>query len=296
MYFVYVYDVTKKLFNNINEAKIVAKVLDISLDQVLFQDLNPSSKEQICIEETLNKFRIGYPLDYILQQVIFLGQRFFVDESVLIPRPETEFWAGNLINKIKSKKTDYQNLTLVDVGSGSGVIALALAKYFGHVVALDIDEKALKVFSTNLDNYNKTSILQKTKVSIIRSNLLENLPVNLVNGKWILVANLPYVPSEDQVSAAKNKIDFEPELAIFSGVDGLDLFRQLIIQLKTNFSHNLHNNLPDEMYFELDPRNILEAKDYVIELLPIYDWLVERDENDLERILILSKKTDSNME
>lgn len=209
----------------------------------------------------------GYPIDYILEQVNILGLEFKLNKNVLIPRPETEwllqslsqYFNGQKVEQLKAAveflkplQKSLNRSLLVDIGTGSGLIALCLNKNFTHVLATD---KYLKVLKVATDNAKLNSIIN---VEFVQSDLLLNQAVQkqLKQSKnSLLIANLPYVPESDIFLAQQNRINFEPKTAIYSGQDGLQHFKKLLKQL------NKFQLKPGLCIFELDPRNIQKAFD-----------------------------------
>ena len=208
----------------------------------------------------------GYPVDYILEQVQILGLEFKLDESVLIPRPETE-WLIDSLNKyihgeiilefkLVNKRLEFLRLKenrnlILDLGTGSGLIALGMSGTFKKIIAVDKFEAALKTAKLN------TALNKIKNLEFYQSDLLNNPQLKqklLMHPGFILIANLPYVPTTDLENAKINKINFEPKTSIYSGLDGLGHFRRVLSQLKT-----LNLN-PSLLIFELDPRNIQKAQ------------------------------------
>jgi release factor glutamine methyltransferase len=231
----------------------------------------------------------GYPVDYILEQVNILGLEFKINKNILIPRPETE-WLIQLLNnyfdgkKVEELKDAVEFLTpfqktlnrslVVDIGTGSGLIALGLSQNFTHVLATDKYLKALKVAAGNARLNNITNI------EFVQSDLLLS-PVVLKQLKRsnnaLLIANLPYVPDSDLDKAFENRVNFEPKTAIYSGQDGLKHYKRLLNQLKR------FKLKPRLSIFELDPRNIQKAfnlgKKYFNQQIIVNDY------NDMPRFL-----------
>jgi release factor glutamine methyltransferase len=158
----------------------------------------------------------GEPLEYVLGQTTFAGHRIEVSPDVLIPRPETEI----LLEEI-AKLIDPAGLPVLDVGTGSGIIALALAKKFPalELVAVDISPAALAVARRNL--------AEALNVRIIESDLLAeaSLPARF----QLMAANLPYIP-DGEMPTLMREVQHEPKLALAGGPDGLDVIRRLIGQ------------------------------------------------------------------
>lgn len=158
----------------------------------------------------------GEPLEYLLGVTTFAGHRVQVCPDVLIPRPETE-----ILLEAVAKLIDPAGLPILDVGTGSGILALSLAKKFPQleIFATDISPAALAVARRNAENLGNIRFLE--------SDLMENkeLPERL----QIIVANLPYIPT-GQIDGLMREVRHEPRLALDGGADGLDLIRRLVTQ------------------------------------------------------------------
>jgi len=155
------------------------------------------------------------PLSYIRGQQEFYGRRFMVNPHVLIPRPETE----TLIELVLGLPLPRQ-FTAIDVGTGSGIIAvtLKLERPAAAVLAIDSTSEALEAAEQNARNLH-------AGVTFLQSNLLQNCPVQTAD---VVIANLPYVSRDWQRSP---ETDFEPANALFAGQDGLGLIYELIDQV-----------------------------------------------------------------
>jgi release factor glutamine methyltransferase len=158
----------------------------------------------------------GEPLEYLLGGTTFAGHRVTVTPDVLIPRPETEILLEEAI-----KLMEPEGLPVLDVGTGSGILALALAKKFPQleIVATDVSPPALAVARRNADGMGKIRFLE--------SDLMES--TSLPPCFQMIVANLPYIPS-GQIDGLMREVRHEPRLALDGGADGLDLIRRLITQ------------------------------------------------------------------
>jgi release factor glutamine methyltransferase len=186
------------------------------------------------------------PLQHILGVAPFYGLELSVTPDVLIPRPETERLAELVLESVKSLKAP----KILDVGTGSGAIALAIKheRPDAMVMATDISAKALDIAKQNAKKY-------KLDVMWLESNLLQ-YPEARAFAKTcnVLVANLPYLPVSDKESVSPEVLH-DPDLALYAGHDGLELFRRLegeafeTVQPKTL------------CFFELDPRNVEIAFD-----------------------------------
>ena len=158
------------------------------------------------------------PLQYIEEYVPFYSISLKVDERCLIPRPETEYLVQIIKDNIESPKK------VLDVGTGSGCIALMMKSIFpnSEVTGIDISEDAIELA-------NENSKLNSLEVSFFQSNLLENVKET---DHDLIVANLPYIPTENLNELDREVIDYEPLTALNGGKDGLEIVSNLIHQLE----------------------------------------------------------------
>lgn len=198
-----------------NMEHLLAKVLECSRMQLYTQFDRPLEEATLApLREALKKRGEGIPLQHLLGEVHFHGRDFICDGRGLIPRPETE----ELVEMIL-KQLPEENLQILDVGCGSGVIGLSLAaeKPISHVTLVDVSEDALSLTRENADK------LEVRNVELLRSDLLDQ-----VKGSFdLIVANLPYVPESEAATMAR-ELSHDPALALFSGADGMDLLRRFI--------------------------------------------------------------------
>jgi len=157
------------------------------------------------------------PLQHLLGTVEFYGRTFGCDKRALVPRPETEQLVELLISRFKS---EISHSRMIDVGTGSGVIALSLAAEFpeAEVVGADISETALMLARENAERLGLAD-----RVRFQRSNLLENVQP----GFDLIAANLPYVSTEDRHTLSREVLH-DPEVAVFAGTCGDELLQELI--------------------------------------------------------------------
>jgi release factor glutamine methyltransferase len=159
----------------------------------------------------------GEPLQHLLGTVEFCGLTFRCDKRALVPRPETE----QLVELVQSAIRNPQS-AILDVGTGSGVIALSLAAKFpeAKIVAVDISDDALALAQENAAKLNLGD-----RVRFLKSRLLENAEETFD----VIVANLPYISTQDR-GALSREVLHDPEVALFAGERGDELVRELIIQ------------------------------------------------------------------
>lgn len=178
-----------------------------------------SKKEEKSFLEALEKLKAGYPLQYITHKQFFRNCEIYVDESVLIPRPDTEILVEEVLKLIRKKET----LSILDLCTGSGAIAISLAKETNSkITATDISQKAL-------DIARKNAKLNNTKINFIQGDLFENIPKE--NKFDIIVSNPPYIETETIKDLSK-EVKNEPIIALDGGIDGLDFYRRIAFKAK----------------------------------------------------------------
>ncbi|MDR1631288.1 MAG: peptide chain release factor N(5)-glutamine methyltransferase [Dysgonamonadaceae bacterium] len=170
-------------------------------DTQIFPDEKPVIEKII---EDLKKFR---PIQYILGETEFYELKFKVNEQVLIPRPETEELVERILNEFTVHRSPF---TVLDIGTGSGCIAVALSKFLPgtEVYASDISEKALEVALENARN-------NQTDVRFVRHDIFDAWPENLPQQFDVIVSNPPYVTPEEKDGMSKNVLNYEPHQALF---------------------------------------------------------------------------------
>jgi release factor glutamine methyltransferase len=211
----------------------------------------------------LEKLKTQIPIQYILGTTHFYGSEFMVDENVLIPRPETEElvdWIVKLNSKISKKK----NLRILDIGTGSGCIAISLAKNIpnSEVFAIDVSEKALAVAKKN-------SKLNTVSVTFLHKNILET--TSLDQKFDIIVSNPPYVRNLEKSEIKSNVLDNEPHLALFVADDDALIFYKKIAELA---AANLNSN--GQLFFEINQYLGKETLD-LLESLGLKNWELRKD-------------------
>ncbi len=183
-------------------------------DYNLLKNLYPDN-----LEECLEKIENDYPVQYLIGNVSFYGYPIIVNEDVLIPRFETEYLVEKTIAYIH--KLNINKPTILDIGTGSGCIAITLAKELkdAKITALDISKKALAIAKKNI-KLNKVLIKIK-KVDILNTPIKENYDV--------IISNPPYIALNEKVDPATK---FEPQQALFANDNGLEYYKCIINNLK----------------------------------------------------------------
>ncbi len=212
---------------DLKEKDIPAETLKVFLfelcseyDTDLYMEMDEEARPDIekRYREGVKRILNNEPLNYILGYSWFFGYRMKVNGDVLIPRPETEELLGHILSCVDE---DYPEgkVSLADVGTGSGALAVALKKEEDRleVYASDISEKALEVAKENaLDNGADVTFLQG---DMLEPFIERELKLD------ILVSNPPYIPEEEEIEASVK--DFEPHVALFGGKDGLYFYRRI---------------------------------------------------------------------
>lgn len=224
-------------------------------------------KEQEQLEHALAKLLQGYPLPYLLGEWDFYGRTYCVSPDVLIPRPETEL----LVERALSFCTGMPHPRLIDVGTGSGVIAISLqlALPNASVFASDLSFGALRIARQNAQRHDCLGI------HFFQADLL--LPVHQTFN--FICANLPYIPiaSLDQLPVAK----WEPRTALDGGKSGLDLIQRLLAQAQTRLTH------PGIILLEIEATLGPETLDLATSMLPLADCQIHPDLAGKDRLLII---------
>jgi release factor glutamine methyltransferase len=182
-----------------------------------------TADEQSRFDEVIRERARGCPTQYITGHQEFWGLDLLVSPAVLIPRPETEHMVETVLELVKEYRFDGPGkLRLVDVGTGSGCIALALASELIQVEmhACDISEDALEIARVNAARLGLGN-----KVLFRKSDLLS---VYEDEGFDFVIANPPYVGEDEADKVQKQVREFEPKIAVFSGKEGMDIYRRLI--------------------------------------------------------------------
>lgn len=201
----------------LNSEHLLAHVLGLKrIDLYMQFERELAEAELAPLRDLVARRGKGEPLQHLLGTVEFCGLTFLCDKRALVPRPETE----ELVELVSGFRFQGSGFRILDVGTGSGVIALSLANKFpnAEIVATDISDGALALARENATRLNLSE-----RVRFAKSDLLSD-----IEGEFdLIVANLPYVSSEDRQSLGREVLH-DPEVALFGGPKGDELIRQLI--------------------------------------------------------------------
>lgn len=214
------------------------------IDIALNPDLCLNNQEYAIIEKSVEELLTNRPVQYITGETEFCGMRFSVNENVLIPRPETEELVS-LILSADSGQLTTGKINVLDIGTGSGCIAISLAKSLKDcvVTAVDISDKALEVAKKN-------ARANEADVRFVMDDILSPQSTELTDNKFdIIVSNPPYVCDSEKRDMRANVLDFEPSTALFVSDDDPLLFYREIVNLAQ------HSLKPDgTVWFEINER------------------------------------------
>jgi len=235
-----------------------------------YPDFELNNKQIKKYQKLIKKRATHYPLAYIFGYKEFYGLKFQVNENVLIPRPETELLVEETL-KIYKKNTEQK---IIEIGTGSGCIATSLVKNgISNIIATDISSKTLKVAKNNAKTHQVSS-----QIKFIKGSLLKPLKDKKID---VLIANLPYLDDSYQ---KESSIQYEPNLALYSGKDGLNDYKKLFTEI-SKLEHQ-----PRYILIELNPKQIKPLSAYIVKLFLRVNIETKKDLQGLERIMVIKLK------
>lgn len=214
---------------------IIEHILKTEYYRALINFQGLTADEKSILESIIERLKIFEPIQYIIGETEFFGLPFMVNKDVLIPRPETE----ELVELILNENTQ-SNLKVLDIGTGSGAIAIALAKHLKEVevAAWDISDKALMIAQQNAENNSQS-------VSFSNVDVLKSYPAD---EKFdIIVSNPPYIPEKEKNEMERNVLDYEPHTALFVPDENPLLFYERIADIALDAL-----NVKGKLYFEIN--------------------------------------------
>ena len=218
-----------------------------------FPETELTRTQQLKIKDFLDRRVKNEPIPYIVGFKDFFGLKFLVDQNVLIPRPETETLVEKLLTYCS--KQENKALTVIDIGTGSGCIAITLAVKNPNlnIIASDISPKALEIASKNAKLHRV-----ENKISFVQSNLLEKIDEKVD----VIAANLPYIPTANWEKLPKEIKNFEPKIALDSGENSMPIYKKLFGQAKSKL------NKTGRIFYEIDGEIIQVSAADLAETLP----------------------------
>ncbi len=254
----------------------------------------------------------GVPIAYLIGHKEFYGLDFVVNKSALIPRPETEMLVAEVLKQIPNSQfpmtnqipnPNDKNFIIIDVGTGSGCIAITLAKLFpqAKIFALDISKNALQVARQNARRHKVNK-----QIKFIKNNLLKKFPIpnfsrhsgiplaagqfpikskrQNPNDQIIIVANLPYLTKKQ---LAEPSIKHEPRAALYGGKDGLEYYEKLFKQI-SQFGAQVFECSSVQVLLEIDPSQTSKIKKLIKKHLPTAKIKIKKDLAGLDRVVCIT--------
>lgn len=249
--------------------------LQLSFSQLLAYERDPFPEQQrdSFIDSVKQHAETGIPVQHLIGRAHFYGREFKVNGHVLIPRPETEELVVGVLEWLS--KSSLRLPKIVDIGTGSGVIAITLALECkeADVSAVDLSSVALKVAEENDDIYD-------AGVHFLQGSFLDP-----VDGEVdILVSNPPYISYEEKDSMDDTVVNFDPEMALFAKDNGLSAYHSIIQQVKEK------QLSPSLIAFEIGYQQGEEVKAIVEQYLPEYEAVIRQDINQKDRMVFAEKR------
>jgi len=256
-----------KILTQIKE-KVISNNLNIKDFEYLHRYVEKENLRLEVLNRYVDKLKDGVPVQYIVGNTDFYGNTIYVDENVLIPRFETELLVEKTIKYISKMKKERVNV--LDIGTGSGCIAITIAKNVDSVVdAVDISEKAISVAKKNI-------IHNSVDINIFKSDILSN-----VKNKYdVIISNPPYISNDEEIMDIVKYN--EPHLALYAEDKGLYFYRKIL--------QNVSNYLNKEylIAFEIGYTQGEEIKNMANKYLKdAYVW-IEKDYSDKDRFVFIS--------
>jgi release factor glutamine methyltransferase len=231
-------------------------------------------------EPIINRFKAdihkhvdtGVPVQHLIGYEMFYGRKFSVNNHVLIPRPETEELVQQIIEATE-KYPQEQRLTIVDIGTGSGVIAITLALEVprARIYATDISTAALQVAQKNANQLG-------ANINFLQGDYLQPIIDNGINID-IIVSNPPYISKLDESTLSRTVKDFDPNIALFADENGLLAYRR-ILELSTKMAKQ-----PSMIFFEIGYKQGNAVKTLIHHTYPQIDVDIIKDINENDRIV-----------
>lgn len=244
---------------------LITDILGFKNQSSFYLKLDTEIKDIKSIQKGFKKLVDGVPLSYITNQAYFLGDIYYVNKDVLIPRVETEELVALAIKRINQYFPNKKKLNILDVGTGSGVIAIKLKKEFpsAHIDATEINEKAIKVAKKNIKEHHVD----------VKVYHVDTFPKNKVKYD-VIVSNPPYIKFKKDVE--KSVLDYEPHSALF-------------INEKNNVYQKIfkHVTSPCLMIFETAPNLVSDLKTLIKDSFTRYTFNFSNDINKKTRFLTL---------
>ncbi len=249
-------------------------------DMVLKKEMRLSESELLKFFRVIRKLKMHVPIQYILGNTEFYGLKLKVNEHVLIPRPETEELVDWIISDVTSSVVEKKSLKILDIGTGSGCIAIALKKNMpdAEVYALDISSNALSVAKENAE-------INNAEINFLQGDILANSQIHQFAKSpiQIIVSNPPYITEKEKTEMSANVLDHEPHTALFvPDNDALLFYRAILDFAKEKLAPG------GKVYFELNSTYAAAVAELAAEK-GFINCSIRKDLNGKERMLRCGK-------
>ncbi len=217
----------------------------VSRTDILVQnEIEPTSEEERNLQSAIARLKAHEPIQHIIGKVSFFNRQFLVNRNVLIPRQETE----ELVDLILKNHPDLKDKVVVDIGTGSGIIPITIAKerQAAKVFGIDVSSSAIETAKRNAE-------FNRAEVTFIKSNILEKIPIMPPADIW--VSNPPYVLESEKLVMDRKVLDFDPSIALFVPDDRPLLFYERITVLAKQNMNSMAS-----LYFEINEKFGEEVK------------------------------------
>ena len=263
---------------DIPDARLEAEVMIMNVMRVPRHRIYAHQEEEVpaeaveVLQQLVERRLKREPLAYILGHKEFYGVDLLVRPGVLIPRPETEALVEQTLFAAMLR-TEVGSIVIAEAGTGCGAIAVSLAIHLpaAHIFATDLYENALVVANANVQRHNVAD-----RITLLHGDLLEPIPEKAD----IVVANLPYIPSES-IAGLQPEVQWEPREALDGGADGMEVIKRLLEQSTTRLKPG------GAILLEMDPEQAGPLQKEVASLFPEATVTIEQDLARLDRLLIV---------
>jgi len=261
----------KKIPNPEIDLRILLNYSKYSKPEIILSNFDLDQINVNLFHKALNRRLANEPISKIINKKFFWKDDFYVNEFVLDPRPETEFIVEESIKLIKDKQS---NLKILDIGTGSGALAISLAREFvnADILAIDISDEAILVANKNIINKKLYNQIKLKKISI-----------DLIDEKFdLIVSNPPYLTKKELENTSYEIKNYEPLIALDGGEDGLDFYREFANKINTIMKVNAY------LILEIGAKQFIDCK----EIFSVSQLNFHKKTQDLQkkdRIMVYSK-------
>ena len=234
----------KKIPNPEIDLRVLLNYSKYSKNEIILSNFDITQINVDLFNKILNKRLANEPISKIINKKNFWKDEFYVNKFVLDPRPETEGIVEESLKLIKNKQS---NIKILDIGTGTGALAISLAREFinANIMAIDISEEAIKVANVNINNKKLNNQI-----------LLEQGTIDNIHDKFdLIVSNPPYLTKKELENTSQEIKNYEPYLALDGGEDGLDFYRE--------FSRKIHKlmNIKSYLILEIGEKQFNDCKE-----------------------------------